>query len=97
MALPCFVCAGRSALSDWAAMTIPADDRNALRFIATAASFSIIGSDTHAVHGVGAEDAGFGWLAVLPSVMPKAQRIASKYILRISGSSQASSVWPSVE
>ena len=32
------------------------------------------------VHGAGAEDAGFGWLAVLPSVMPSAHLIASKYI-----------------
>ena len=44
--------------------------------------------------GVGA---GRGCEAVLPSVMPSAHRIASKYILRMSGSCQASSVWPSVE
>ena len=35
--------------------------------------------------------------AVLPSVIQSAQRMASKYILRTSGSSKDSSVWPRVE
>jgi len=40
---------------------------------------------------------GLGCETVLPSVICNAHLMASKYILRTSGSSQDSSVWPRVE